>query len=109
LSRSQNSTANRPCAYVTEHVKLSDFLTRSATESEFDLRIPAGAPIAEIIAVLAARRGVKFRQAVLDRQGNLHAGYAVVVNKQFIPAQHIAKTTIRHPCSLSIVPLAGGG
>jgi len=109
LSRSQNIMANKPCAYVTVHVKLSDFLTRLATESEFDLRIQPGATVAEIIAILIERQGDKFHQAVADQKGNLHAGYAVIVNKQFIPPQNIAKTTIRHSCSFSIIPLAGGG
>jgi uncharacterized ubiquitin-like protein YukD len=109
LSRSQNITENTPNAYITVHVKLSDFLTRLTTESEFDLRVPAGASVGEIIAILVERQGEKFRQAVVDRQGNLHAGYALIVDKQFIPPQHITKSTIHHPCSFSIIPLAGGG
>jgi len=46
---------------------------------------------------------------VVDRQGNLHAGYAVVLDKQFILPQKIAKTTIHHSCRFSIIPLVGGG
>jgi len=109
LSRSQNISPQNSGTPVTVHVKLSDFLTRLAAESEFDLQIQAGASVADLIAVLIKRQGDKFRQAVVDRQGNLHAGYAVVLDKQFIPPQQIAKTTIHHPCRFSIIPLAGGG
>ena len=90
-------------------MKLSDFLTKLTTESEFDLRIQAGATVAEIIAAIVDRQGDKFRQAVVDRKGCLHAGFAVIVNKQFIPPQQITKTTIHHPSNFSIIPLAGGG
>ncbi|UCD80271.1 MAG: MoaD/ThiS family protein [Desulfobacterales bacterium] len=109
MRRSQKNSANKSGTHVTVHVKLSDFLTRLAAEAEFDLQIAAGATVAEIIAALTARQGDNFRRAVTDRQGNLHAGYAVVLDKQLISPQQFAKTTIHHPCSLSIIPLAGGG
>jgi sulfur carrier protein ThiS len=109
LSRSQKISTNKSCTRITVHVKLSDFLTKLTTESEFDLRIQADATVAEIIVAIADRQGDKFRRAVVDRKGCLHAGFAVIVNKQFIPPQQIAKTTIHHPCNFSIIPLAGGG
>jgi sulfur carrier protein ThiS len=90
-------------------VKLCDVLTRLAAESEFDLQVPAVVSVADVIAALTARQDDKFRRAVIDRQGNLHAGYTVVLDKQFIPPQKITKTTIRHPCRINIIPLAGGG
>jgi len=109
LSRSQNIRPQNSGTPVTVHVKLSDFLTRLAAESEFDLQVQAGATVADIIAALTARQGDKFRRAIVDRRGNLHAGYAVVLDKQFIPPQQIAKTAIHHSCRFSIIPLAGGG
>jgi len=109
LSRSQDISPQNSGALVTVHVKLSDFLTRLAAESEFDLQVRAGASVAEIITILIKRQGDKFRRAVVDRRGNLHAGYAVVLDKQFIPPQQIAKTTIHQSCRFSIIPLAGGG
>jgi sulfur carrier protein ThiS len=109
LSRTQINSPKKSGPHVTVHVKFSDFLTRLTTASEFDLQVQAGATVADIITALTARQGEKFRQAVIDRRGNLLAGYAVVLDKQFIPPQQYAKTTIHYPCRLSIIPLAGGG
>ncbi len=94
---------------VTVHVKLADFLSRLAPEAEFDMEINSRTTVAEIINVLTVRFGEKFRKAVVDSKGNLHAGIAVVINKRLIAPGQMAKTTIDYKSNLSIIPLAGGG
>lgn len=109
MNHSKKIGTNTSSTRITVQVKLSGFLTRLAAESEFDLQVPAGVSVADVIAALTARQDDKFRRAVIDCQGNLHAGYAVVLDKQFIPPQKIAKTTIHHSCIFNIIPIAGGG
>jgi sulfur carrier protein ThiS len=94
---------------VTVHVKLADFLSRLVPEAEFDMEINSRTTVEEIINVLTVRFGEKFRKAVVDSKGNLHAGIAVVINKRLIPPGQMAKTTIDYKSNISILPLAGGG
>ena len=94
---------------VNVHVKLSDFLARLAPEKKFDISIPAGCTVAEFIENLAKHLGGDFRRALLEKNGRLHADYAIVLDKQFIPPGQIAEYKIRNTCDISIIPIAGGG
>ena len=94
---------------VTIHVKLSDFLAKLVPQAKFEVKINAGSTVEECIAVLSDRLGDEFRRAVTDRNGKLHADFAVIVNNQVIPPQRFAELTIRETSSLSIIPIAGGG
>ncbi len=94
---------------VTVHVKLSDFLARLAPEKKIDISIPADCTVAEFIEDLAKHLGGDFRRALLEKNGRLHADYAIVLNKQFIPPGQIAEYKIRDTCDLNIIPIAGGG
>jgi sulfur carrier protein ThiS len=71
--------------------------------------IPAGCTVAEFIEDLAKHLGGDFRRALLEKSGRLHADYAIVLNKQFIPPGQIAAYKIRNTCDISIIPIAGGG
>jgi sulfur carrier protein ThiS len=94
---------------VTVHVKLSDFLARKAPLAEFEIKAAAGITVEAFIAVLTKRFGEEFRRALVDRDGRLHAGIAVVLNKHFIPRRQMTRHIIRETCELSIIPITGGG
>ena len=94
---------------VTVHVKLADFLARLTPEKTFDVPTPAGSTVADFIEDLAGHLGEDFRRKLLEKSGRLHADYAIVINKQFIPPGQITKHEIRDNCDLSIIPIAGGG
>jgi sulfur carrier protein ThiS len=93
---------------VTLHVKLSDFLARLA-EPEFEVETTAGQTLAEFIKILTQICGEDFRKAIVDREGKLHPGIAVVFSKRFIPPSQMAETIVDCSGHLSIIPLAGGG
>lgn len=108
--KKQNNRGNektRP--QVTVHVKLSDFLARLVPEAKLDLKIDAGSTVEEFIALLTERFGDEFCRAIVDRNGNLHADIAIVLNNKFIPPQQITEHTIFQKSYLSIIPIAGGG
>ena len=90
-------------------VKLSDFLSKIAPEDNFHMSIRSGCTVAECLEHLALRLGRDFRSALLDSQGRLHAGYAILLDKRFIPSTQLTEFTVEDHCDLSIVPIAGGG
>lgn len=109
MSPSNQTRGGRSPKTVTVHVKLADFLARLTPQKRFDVSTPAGSTVAEFIEDLAGRMGDDFRRALLEKNGRLHADYAIVLDKQFIPPGQITEYTIRESCDLSIIPIAGGG
>jgi len=109
VNTSDPTQVSRRPKTVTVHVKLSDFLARLTPEKKFDISTPAGSTVAEFIEDLAGHLGGDFRRALMEKNGRLHADYAIVLNKQFIPPGQITKHEIRDNCDLSIIPIAGGG
>jgi|GEM_PF-1337970 len=109
MSPSNQTRGSRSQQTVTVHVKLADFLARLTPERKFDISTTAGSTVAEFIEDLAGHLGGDFRRALLEKCGRLHADYAIVINKQFIPPGQITKYEIRDNCDLSIIPIAGGG
>jgi sulfur carrier protein ThiS len=109
LKKHRNINVNEVGREVTVHVKLSDFLARLAPGAEFEIKTNAGVTVAEFIAVLAKRFGEEFCRALVDRSGSLHAGIAVVLNRQFVPPRQMTQHIIRKSSELSIIPIAGGG
>ena len=94
---------------VTVHVRLSDFLARKALLAEFEIKTDAGITVEAFIAVLSDRFGKEFCHALVDRNGKLHAGIAIVLNRQFVPPRQMTRHTIDDTSELSIIPIAGGG
>lgn len=109
MTDSQNISNDTTPVQVTVHVKLADFLSRIATGPEFDLEIQTGSTVEEIINVLTTRLGKEFCKAVVDRNGKLNAGIAVILNNQLIPSNQMVENTIHQDCKLSIIPIVGGG
>jgi sulfur carrier protein ThiS len=109
VNPSDPTQGSRSPKTVTVHVKLADFLARLTPEKKFDIAIPAGSTVAEFIEALAEHLGGNFRRALLEKNGRLHADYAIVLDRQFIPPGQITEYKIRQSCGLSIIPIAGGG
>ncbi len=109
MSDPQNIAKKNSSSQVTVCVKLYDFFARMAPEAEFNVNVVAGSTIADFIGLLSERLGDDFCKAIVDRNGHLHGGIAVVINKRFIHPSQLAKITLTQKSNLSIIPLAGGG
>lgn len=109
MTNLQRTSNKKDRQQIMVHVKLSDFLSRIVSEAEFDVEINAGSTISDLISVLIEGLGAEFRKAIVDRNGKLHGGIAVILNKRFIPPQQIEEHTINQKSNLSIIPIAGGG
>jgi sulfur carrier protein ThiS len=109
LTNSHTISENKSRTQATVHVKLADFLARLVPAAEFDIEIGTGSTVEDIIGVLTARFGKEFRKAIVDRNGKLHGGIAIVLNEEFISPNQISEYTIHHSSNLSIIPLVGGG
>jgi sulfur carrier protein ThiS len=109
LKKHRHINDNKVVREVSVHVKLSDFLARKAPLAEFEIKTNAGITVEAFIAVLSKRFGEEFCNALVDHAGRLHAGLAVVLNRQFIPPHQMTRHTIRESSDLSVMPIAGGG
>jgi molybdopterin converting factor small subunit len=94
---------------ATMRVKLFGFLAQLSDQAEFVFNIRDGASLADLIRLVAQRSGPDFRQALLDRHGNLQGGLELILNQQHISARKISETILREDGDLAIMPLVGGG
>ncbi len=94
---------------ITVQVKLCDFLSKLTPENDFEMPIPAGCTVADLIRHLTRRLGNDFRKALLDKDGKPQPDYAIVINTQLIPPQQLTDFSIKENSNLSIIPIAGGG
>jgi molybdopterin converting factor small subunit len=94
---------------LTIRVKLFGFLAQLGDQAELVLTIQAGASLADLLRLLAQRSELDFRQALLDRHGNLQGGLELILNQQHISARRISETILREDGDLAIMPLVGGG
>lgn len=109
LSDTQNIVEGKPQLFVTVRVKLSGFLSRMVPESKFEVEVNPGSTVADLIGLLTGRLGDDFRKAIVDREGRLHGGIMVVLNRRLIPPRQIAEIAMNHKSDLSIIPAANGG
>jgi sulfur carrier protein ThiS len=94
---------------LTVRVKLSGFLSSMVPESEFEVEVDPHSTVADVIALLTESLGDAFREAIVDREGRLHGGIVVVLNRRPIPPRQIDKFLIDQKSDLTIIPLVDGG
>ncbi len=94
---------------IVVRVRLLGFLAQLGRQSEFELGVEPGETVAHLIQLLADQFGSSFRQALLDRHGNLHGGIEIVLNREQIPARRISEIRLWDDSDLIIMPLVGGG
>jgi molybdopterin converting factor small subunit len=94
---------------VEVKIKLFGFLAQLSEQTEVDMQVGAGSTVTDVIHQLAERFGPAFRQALLDRQGNLHGGIDVVLNQRQVSARRLSKISLDSNSVLVILPLVGGG
>jgi hypothetical protein len=99
----------KPRLLVVVHVKLFGFLAQLSAQVNLDIELETGSTVAGLIYRLTEQLGQDFRQAILDRDGNLHGGIEIILNGQHIPARRISEITIDEDGNLAIIPLVGGG
>jgi len=101
--------AGEPHPVVVVHVKLLGFLKRWCDQPGLDLEIRAGATVRDLIYLLADRLGSEFRQAILDRNGDLHGGVELILDGREIPPQKIPGIQVCAETDLVIIPIIVGG
>ena len=94
---------------IEVRVKLFGFLAQLSERTEVDMQVETGSTVANVIHQLAEQFGPDFRQALLDRHGDLHGGIEVVLNQRQISARRLSKTSLQTDSVLAILPLVGGG
>ncbi len=109
MKDSNKTEEGRSQKSITVRVKLSDFLSKLTPENDFDISVPAACTVAEFIEYLVKRLGDEFRRTLLDKDGRLHAGYAIMQNKHFIAPQRLTEFKILDNTEIRIVPIVGGG
>ena len=72
--------ASEPHPVVVVHVKLLGFLKRWCDQPGLDIQLEAGATVRDLLDLLADRLGPEFRQAILDRKGDLHGGVELILD-----------------------------
>ncbi|NIS63229.1 MAG: hypothetical protein GTO13_21820 [Proteobacteria bacterium] len=105
----QNIPEGKARPLVTVRVKLSGFLSSLVSESELEVEVAARSTVADLIGMLTERFGDAFRKAIVDREGRLHGGIVVMLNRRTVLPRKIAKTVINEESDLTILPLVGGG
>lgn len=109
MNDSNQKEENRSQKSITVRVKLSDFLLKLTPENDFNISVPAACTVAEFIEHLGKRLGDEFHRTLLDKDGRLHAGYAIMQNKHFVAPQRLTELQILDNTEISIVPIIGGG
>jgi molybdopterin converting factor small subunit len=94
---------------VVIRVKLFGFLAQLDTPANFEIELETGSTVADLLHLLAERLGQDFRQALLDRHGNLHGGIEIILNQQHISGRKTVDIIISKDGELAIFPLVGGG
>jgi sulfur carrier protein ThiS len=100
---------SEPQSVIVVHVKLLGFLKRWCNQPGLDIEIPAGATVHDLLDLLANRLGSEFRQAVLDRNGDLHGGVELILDGQEIPPRRISGIQVCAESDLTIIPIIVGG
>lgn len=90
-------------------VKLFGHLKQVAQQADFDVEIPAGSSIDQVIHEVAGQLGDDFRKALLEPSGKLHGGIEVILNHEHLPARRINEIYIFEACELYIMPMIEGG
>lgn len=98
-----------PQPVVVVHVKLLGFLKRWCNQPWLDVEIPAGATVRDLLDLLADRLGPEFRQAILDRNGDLHGGVELVLDGREISPRRISTIQVNAESNLVIIPMIVGG
>lgn len=98
-----------PQPVVVVHVKLLGFLKRWCNQPWLDVEIPAGATVRDLLDLLADRLGPEFRQAILDRNGDLHGGVELVLDGREISPRRISTIQMNAESNLVIIPMIVGG
>jgi len=96
-------------SYIEVSIKLFGFLSQLSEQAEVNIQVEAGSTLADVIYQLAGRFGPGFRQALLDRHGNLHGGIQVVLNQRQVSARRLSEISLQTDSILAILPLVGGG
>ena len=100
---------SEPQSVIVVHVKLLGFLKRWCNQPRLDIEIPAGATVRDLLDLLADRLGHEFRQAILDRNGDLHGGIELILDGQEIPPRKISGIQVCAETDLVIIPIIVGG
>ena len=101
--------ASEPHPAVVVHVKLLGFLKRWCDRPGLDIQLRAGATVRDLLDLLAGRLGNEFRQAILDRNGDLHGGVELILDGQEIPPRKISGIQVCAETDLVIIPIIVGG
>lgn len=101
--------ASEPHPAVVVHVKLLGFLKRWSDQPRLDVEVLAGATVRDLLDRLADRLGSEFRQAILDRNGDLHGGVELILDGQEIPPRQISGIQVCAETDLVIIPIIVGG
>jgi len=89
-------------------VRLYAVLRDAAGQRDFDVELPAGAPIGELLKRLVALRP-KLRGKILDRNGSLPRYLAVFVNGRDIRHLSGLETPVQPDDEVAIFPPVAGG
>ena len=100
---------SEPQSVIVVHIKLLGFLKRWCNQPWLDVEIPAGATVRDLLDLLAGRLGNEFRQAILDRNGDLHGGVELILDGQEIPPRRISGIQVYAESNLAIIPIIVGG
>ncbi len=90
-------------------IRLFGFLARVSEQEVVDMQVETGSTVAEVLHQLVRQFGPDFRQALLDRHGDLHGGIDVVLNQHQISARRLSAISLDSDSVLVILPLVGGG
>ena len=100
---------SEPQSVIVVHVKLLGFLKRWCSQPWLDVEITARATVRDLLDLLADRLGPEFRQAILDRNGDLHGGVELILDGQEIPPRRISGIQVYAESNLAIIPIIVGG